>query len=110
MSSCADIQAFQSFSRVVESAAGEESTKVGDDVIEGVMEKIYDTGVRDARRNTDDKKLTEINEDEVPLRARVSDIMQDNRSRTAASHDNIEERLRLMFIAAQEPFEQVKMA
>lgn len=87
-----------------------ESTEVGDDVIEGVMDKIYNIGVRDAKDITPQMIRSSLKS--MKMRCHYEHVCQILCRITGRApprlHGNIEERLRLMFIAAQEPFEQVK--
>jgi hypothetical protein len=87
-----------------------ESTEVDDTILEQVMEVMYDKGVRKPDDVTPQTVRTALKA--LKMRSHYEHVCQICCRITGRApprlHGSIEERLRLMFIAAQEPFEIVK--
>ena len=92
------------------SLQAKESTQVSDEVLRRVMQRLYDTGARATADVTTDGVRQALKF--LKMRSQYEHVCQiacritgDSPPRLAPA---IEERLRLMFVAVQEPFERVK--
>lgn len=87
-----------------------ESTQVGDDVLRATMRHIYDKGIRDCRQISVSVVRDALKT--LRLRSMYEHVCQITCRITGAApprlQPHIEEQLRLMFVAVQEPFDRVK--
>lgn len=92
------------------SLQAKESTQVPDDVLQAVMKRLYDQGVRTTAEITTENTRQALKH--LKMRSQYEHVCQITCRITGRAPPRlvpaIEERLRLMFLAVQEPFERVK--